>query len=330
MVKPLGKYAFAPPPSFGVPGLMLPRFRRTQDELGNQYDADYFAYTIHLYNAGDTVFAADATAIETIDFDTDSVFELRTITGFAGAVNTNPTINLQLSDAVSKRQLFSAPMNMGLFAGPAENPNVLPIIRRFMPGTQLQAIFTEFGGNNFDELSLTFHGRKLFTQGIPPTRIPRFNQWQDLQNGLILCEDLFYYVFDAAGEGLTLGAGDTIELTLPRIDMESDFEWITSMASGYTNEGGLFDPTLMPAVTVQMQDKSTGRYMSNEPVALSDYAGGNAPDGGDIEAFFPFIIPQPKIWAAGTSPTLIVDNAGATDFTNFQFAMGGRKIFEQN
>ncbi len=112
----------------------------------------------------------------TIQTDSSFIWMLGTYQAdIAGAAQTEstvvvPNVTVQIQDASSGRQLFSAPVPLSsVFGIPGQPPYVLPICRFFRANTQLTVTLTSYEASVDYNIRLQLHGMKryLFPQGRP-------------------------------------------------------------------------------------------------------------------------------------------------------------------
>jgi hypothetical protein len=312
------------------------RFRALMDNLGNSYAQDFFIYTAKL-----GAMNANASAIAAVQIEKNSAFDLIALCGgattaAANALSTNFNVNFQIVDGAGSRNLFSSAVPMANFLGGGASPFTLPIIRRFMPATQITVTASNIDTNNLTDCQVSFIGRKLFMDAMPGQRQappPRFNAWRDQQTGTVYTEDFFIYDFSIP----TLASQATTPVTVI-IQADSDFEWIMSSFTAAGDSVG--SPTSPPLdgnatpILVQVFDGGSGRNIFNQAVPVG-FIAGSAVSARSIATaagagIDPFVLPQPRIFLAKTPVTVTFTNASTTVFDILHFSMIGRKIFAQD
>jgi len=313
-------------PQFGRPN--WGRFRPLMDNLGGSYAQDFFVYTVDFGAVN-----AAASAIQTINIEQNSAFDLVAIAGGGlASANVGPwgalaNVNLTITDSASARNLFNHAIPLANIVGSGDFPFVLPITRRFSAGTQITLAVNNTGAGNLTQVELTFIGRKIFLDALPGGRQgppPRFNAWQDQQTGRCYTEDFFAYDWTLA----TLAATTKTPVT-QLIEADSDFEWIATTASGTTDNAGAGNAPIsvqnLP-IKMQVRDQTAGRELFSQETLVGNIAGGISSTVG----LTPFILPQPRIFMAKSSVTVTFNNLSNVQYDLIHFTMIGRKIFEQD
>jgi hypothetical protein len=120
-------------------------------------------------------------------------------------------------------------------------------------------------------------------------------------------QQVYRVVFDYVFPSLTLAALASGNSVL-QMQADADFEWVFVVAS----RTGPY--------TVQIQDGSTGRYLSNSPINDVNFAG---------TAQLPFPLVEPYLLARSSSiQAAITDTSGAGN--TIQLVLRGYKLFPQN
>jgi hypothetical protein len=289
------------------------------DSLGNEYAQDSFTYTVDL-----GAINAAATAIGTINIEKNSAFDCALIcggsnTGGAGGVlSTLNGVDIQLIDNGSNRALMQQSVPMANFVGNGDFPFTLPIVRRFMPLTQVTILAHVYGTVNQTDVQISLIGRKVWMDAIPggaSAPLPRFNTWQSGQTGLIYSEDFFMYDFSLAA----LATATTTSVTV-QTERESDFEWLMTTGSSLTGNGAAVD-AVGTAVSVNVKDTGSGRYLYSRATPMGLIAG---------SGLQPLVQPQPRTFLGATPIQVDFTNNSGSEIDNIHFTMIGRKIFQQN
>ena len=135
------------------------------------YTSDYFAYNIGPgANGAAGNLAAAAIAQQPLQFQSDSYFEAWAITYSAmldGATepdvdNIFCPVTVFIADAGSGKQLFNQIIPLSQMAGPARQPFMIPGRRIFLPTSTVTFTFNNPDGTQWNSISLTLHGRKIF------------------------------------------------------------------------------------------------------------------------------------------------------------------------
>lgn len=113
-----------------------------------------------------TALAAGASAPASAQINSDSDFfaQKRMFwADVAGTPTAQPLINLQVVDAASGKQLFSAPTPLYMVAGTGQLPFILPMVRRWDANSQIQGTFTNFSSaTTYANVYLTFAGVRRY------------------------------------------------------------------------------------------------------------------------------------------------------------------------
>lgn len=314
-------------PGFGRPSPA--RFRQVMDGRGAEYAADYFEYTV-----GANTIAANSTTILTLNIERNAAFEWMTLKGGGVATNDtslNPaaTFLVTISDSASGRNLMNAPTPLSALCGGNDTftgnqfPFVLPIARRFMPATQVSIALTEIAGTTWDNITLTFGGRKIwmdqFSRAGGPPPLQRFNLWQS-GDGRVLCEDLFFFTFDTGAGGVP---HNTPGVPITQImQADGDLEWILTQAVQLQADN-TFAPAMDGPLFVQVRDVGCGRDLFSQATPAANMSGWEG---------VPYILPIPRITLAKSPVTVTFTNPlpGAGAIARVWLTMAGRKLFEQD
>jgi hypothetical protein len=127
-----------------------------------------------------------------------------------------------------------------------------------------------------------------------------------------------FYVYDLSFGALTTG------LTLPltqTIDSLSNFLWRSTIFWAYPDGAGFttpFQDNFLRPFTIQITDAGTGRSMFNGAVPVDNIAGTGK---------FPFILPEPYLWAANSVIQVILTNLDTHTWDNVHLSLIGKKTF---
>lgn len=149
----------------------MDQFPRWRGHDNNTYTDDYYLYNIGpgANGAAGTLNAA-ATANSNLTIQADSNFEWIGTTwfGYKDGVTTPASdaiqvpISLLITDGGSGRQLFSQAIPISQLAGLGREVYMLPKKRIFMSKSTVNFFWNNFGGDQYDNVSITLHGRKIF------------------------------------------------------------------------------------------------------------------------------------------------------------------------
>lgn len=135
-------------------------------------------------------------------------------------------------------------------------------------------------------------------------------------------KDYFFYQVDVASIDNTTGPVSTPL----QIENDSDFYWIASTYLAVTTAAAPAIQTeatsVIPLVTLELQDTGSGRYFQNAPIPLANIAG----DGRR-----PYRLIRPRRFGANTTINMKwAQLAGATQNTRILFTLHGYKIYRTN
>jgi hypothetical protein len=157
-------------PLFRNPGQGMGQFSQWNYN-GRWYTDDYYHYNIGPgTNGAAGTIAAAATANTQFTVQADSNFEwiYSTWFGYKDGVTTPASdgiqvpISLLITDGGSGRQLMSQAVPISSMAGVGREVYVLPKRRIFMSKSTVLVVFNNFGADQYDNVSFTLHGRKIF------------------------------------------------------------------------------------------------------------------------------------------------------------------------
>jgi len=131
----------------------------------------------------------------------------------------------------------------------------------------------------------------------------------------VVAQDFFIYTFNVT----SLAAGASALQTVT-IQTDSQFKW--QKMSMFADIAGAVqtDATrVIPLITMQITDTSSGRLQFNKEIPLGAIAG----DGQ-----FPFILPEPKIFLPKATIQISLNNySAATTYANIFVNLIGTKLF---
>lgn len=139
----------------------------------------------------------------------------------------------------------------------------------------------------------------------------------------VMAKDFFVYDFFTP----SLAAGASGLPVSQTIQNDSSFLWEKTAFFTTFNDAAIFPVEIgqvqfnrvLPLITVQITDTSSGRFQFNREIPLPSIAG----DGQ-----FPFILPFPKLFLPKTTITLTLSNySAATDYLNLHILLIGTKLF---
>lgn len=127
---------------------------------------DYYAYNTVIGSPAAPV-AAGGSAQALIQIQADSDFVMTHIAGGSQVLVTNQIsytapVLMQLTDTGSGKRYFSSPTPMASVAGSGAFPFLLPSPRVLQPNTNLQIDVFNLGANPLEQISLAFHGARIF------------------------------------------------------------------------------------------------------------------------------------------------------------------------
>jgi hypothetical protein len=150
----------------------MDQFPRYRGQDGQFYTDDYFVYNIGPgVNGAAGNLAAAATANSNLNIQADSSFEWWYTTWYAEENGSTPPnvdnllipVSLLITDGGSGRNLFNQAMPISTLAGPGREPYPVPKKRIFMGKSTVNFFWTNFGAVTYNNISLSLHGRKIFT-----------------------------------------------------------------------------------------------------------------------------------------------------------------------
>jgi hypothetical protein len=198
--------------------------------------------------------------------------------------------------------------------GTGRFPYRLPVALILNLGTLFNTQVTDESGAG-NQIRFAYHGVKLFQTA--PYTLPTYTD-----------KRLFTYSanFVAAGVDPTglgaIPAGGRADYSL-RIQPDADFEW-DKIAITYD----LAIPAATDTIaTVQIRDESLGRYFSDRPIPVESFSGCRIADVLGPAGFNPYVLPQPKIFKAGTLITLTVRNQDPANALGIRFSFMGKKCY---
>jgi len=303
------------------------RFRDWRDKQGGQYSEDYFEY---VFNFG--VMAPGATAIAQIQIEADSTFEWISTTSasFTTGAAANvfvPNILIQVVDAGSSRNLFNTALPANCVCGAGTLTHLLPIPRRFLPKSAVTMVATNYDSAiTYNTFQVVMIGRKIYADSHvqlmpkPASRdwmndavVPQFNSWSG-NNQRFYTEDYYAYGFSVGN----IASGATA-ITTVLVEADSDFEWITTTASGFNNATTGNAQNNQIGLQMQILDGGSQRNLFQNPVNIVSTTG-----TGQL----PFILPVPRFFVAKTPIVLTLNNFVANPVNSIYVVLEGRKVFE--
>lgn len=327
----LGRPALLGSTGLFAAGQNVARNRNWLDELGNQYAEDFF-----IYDAVVPTLAAGTSAVAQIPIMQDSAFEwMFAVTGARSATtgvtwrNDTPAITVMVTDNMSGRNLFSAPVMLSTLGGSAEFPFPLPVPRRFMPTSTINVFFSSFEtATTWSDVRLSLIGRKIFLNGrrAPnPAQLKRFRSWQGMNaqgEQSIFTEDLYAYSVT-----FPVMAANTTVTAQQLIDGDSDFEWLMTNGSIGTTGGNIPQiPVAQQLITLDVQDGGSG----NRSLSVLSNGGVNTYLATQCGAQgTPFILPVPRVFLSKTQINFTLTNIDTgTAYGALNLVLWGRKIFQ--
>lgn len=137
----------------------------------------------------------------------------------------------------------------------------------------------------------------------------------------IIAKDFYVYSFFLASIAPAT-SGQPVTVT---IQNDSQFLWQKTSYFCTMTPGGAFGPgdteagRILPEISIQIVDTSSGRQQFNREVELGSIAG----DGR-----FPFILPEPRLFVPKTTITMTISNySAASTYENLYINMIGTKLF---
>jgi hypothetical protein len=136
--------------------------------MQGKFTEDFFIYQFTI-----AALASAATLTASITIQADSDFDWIMSTCSANLTGeTTPwsdsiviPVLVTITDSGSGRQLMSAGIPLTGLAGNGKQPFILPIRRRFKALSSVTAVFTNYGGAEYDNIYLNLIGRKIFKMG---------------------------------------------------------------------------------------------------------------------------------------------------------------------
>lgn len=137
---------------------------------------------------------------------------------------------------------------------------------------------------------------------------------QELTN-LFGVRDYYVYELDFG----TIAAGATAQATFT-VQTDSNFLWQNAaFFANLDNVGTTTSERLWPAMTCAIQDTSSGRVLSSNPVPITSQFG-----TGER----PFVLPSPRFFRANTQVTVTLQNFGTDPVTFMKLSFIGTKFFK--
>lgn len=127
-----------------------------------------------------------------------------------------------------------------------------------------------------------------------------------------------FYVYDLTFPGVTTGA--TVPVSL-QIDSLSNFLWRATTFFAYPDGATFTTPFIdnfIRPFTLTLTDSGTGRQFFNHAVPIDDIAGIGK---------FPFVLPEPYLWAANSSIQAVLTNLDTNTWDNVHLSLIGKKTF---
>jgi hypothetical protein len=129
-----------------------------------------------------------------------------------------------------------------------------------------------------------------------------------------------YFIYNVPIGAVAAGAGTSVSSPL-QIQADSEFSWekatFYAFPTGFTENA--FNDTLIPELTVNIQDTGSGRYYMNNPVPVSAIFGTGK---------LPYILPFPQRFLPNALINFTVANLSAAQaYTNVSLNLIGRKIY---
>ncbi|MFH1398951.1 MAG: hypothetical protein ABIG95_02475 [Candidatus Woesearchaeota archaeon] len=122
-----------------------------------------------------------------------------------------------------------------------------------------------------------------------------------------------YFIYDVV-RALTPGTGVAYDLSVVRIDSDSNFEFIKTTYVATSDN-----------ILLRYRDDSTGRYLMKTGIDVKACAGRNTLPMGLSNAFIPFVWPRPHVIAAGANFTVEASDYSAVANT-LRLSFHGAKI----
>lgn len=136
----------------------------------------------------------------------------------------------------------------------------------------------------------------------------------DLTN-LFGVRDFFIYELDFS----TLAAAGVAQSSFT-VQTDSNFLWQNAcMFADIAGAPETDDSRVLPLVTCTIQDTSSGRQLSSQPVAIPSQFG---------TATDPFVLPTPRFFRANTQVTVSLSNYSAATTYNIRLQFIGTKFFK--
>lgn len=127
-----------------------------------------------------------------------------------------------------------------------------------------------------------------------------------------------FYVYDLVFGAVTTGA--TVPITV-NIDSLSNFLWRATTFFGYPDGANFTTPfvsNIIRPFTLSLTDSATGRTFFSAATPIDNVAG----DGK-----FPFVLPEPYLWAANSVIQAILVNLDTHTWDNVTLSLIGKKTF---
>jgi hypothetical protein len=263
------------------------------------------------YSAEALALAANGTQVLTVQVDTDADFAI--VQHVATAIDRRVRLTMQeTSTGRQLHDLFPLPL-LNLF-GDGRHPYRLPVAKLLDRGTSLTIVLTDESGAP-NQVRLAFHGLKLLSAAPWAVNTYRF-------------KELFTYgvpflaaAVDPTGLGV-IPAGGTGQYNV-RIQPDADFEW-DKLSATYD----LAIPAAQDTIaTLEIRDESLGRRFMDRPIPVESFSAARFGDPLGPSGFYPYVLPKPKTFRAGSLVSLIVRNQDPANALSIRFSLTGKKCY---
>ena len=267
---------------------------------------DFFIYSAQ----PPAVLAGAAAPTQLTNISAQADFEI--VSQVATAIDRRARVRIQ--DSGSGRTWHDIPsVGLGAWFGDGRRPFHLPVSKIIKRGSVISTDVTDESGAA-NRVRIAWIGAKLFPR--PPFPRPEYVA----REAFTVTAPFVAAAVDPAGVG-TIAANGVGTFNI-RIPDGADFE-IRKLAIGYD----LAIPAALDTVaTILLKDESGGYTFMDRPIPVESLGGSRFVDPQPA-GFFPFIMRTPKLMAAGSVLSIVVNNQDAVNALTIRVSIHGAKLY---
>ncbi len=130
--------------------------------MANQKPGD-LARDDYTYSTQPVAIAAGQSVVQALNIEAGSDFEILKRMAYNGKADLNPALlTVQITDTGSGRDLFNTPAILSNVFGTAQLPYIMQQTKIFSARSTISITITNIGGDNYENVQLSFGGRKIF------------------------------------------------------------------------------------------------------------------------------------------------------------------------